>query len=160
VHQSIATRGTLQGLVTEWLVKYLTDPSSSIPKTAPARVGGGKFVVNTTVVATFWDQYIASAKTPDTSRIARVLKGLSTGGEVRLPGPNGTGVRCHDIKVESLYAWANENQVGEPDQMAKRVNAPLDTDKAPVTQPVNAVPATVAGIEAAIAAKQPATAGA
>jgi hypothetical protein len=158
VHQSIATRGTLQGLVTEWLVKYLANPTPSIPRNAPIRAGGGKFVVNTTVVATFWDQYIQSDKTPDTSRIARVLKGLSTGNEVRLPGPSGTGVRCHELKVESLYAWANENQVGEPEEMCRRVNAPLDTDQAPVTN-VYAPPATVAGINAAIAAQQPASAG-
>lgn len=140
VHQSIATRGTLQGLVTEWLVKHLDSPSGGIPKGEPIQAGGGMFLVNTQVVSKYWDQYVRSDRTPDTGRIGRVLKGLAAREERRL-----NGVRVHEINLEAISRWAEENQVGEPERMMARVNGPVDVDNV-VTGVTQIHPATMADL--------------
>lgn len=137
VHESIATRGSFQGLVTEWLVKELVSPSKATAGQA-IRIGGGKYLVNTNVVAEYWDQHIRSEhRAPETARIGRVLKGLGVMGapeQIRMKTGDGKMVRVHDIRPEAIVNWAVENQLGEADAMWARINAPVDTD-APVASP-------------------------
>lgn len=145
IHQAIATRGTVKGLVVEWLAGYLNRPSQAIPSTAPVRAGGGAYLINTKVVSEFWEQYITSDRVPTTGVVSRVLKGLSTGREVRLGG-----VRCHEIDVAAVIQWVNETGAGNPDDMLARVNQPIaveEEEKKPVDK---APPATVHDLKAII----------
>lgn len=117
VHQNMATRNKVEGLITEWLAKYLDQPSPGIPSTAAVRVGNGEFLINTAVVGGYWDQYITTNDRYETARIGRALKNLSKG-EKRVGG-----LRCHIIDVSLVYRWAEENQVGDAEAMKARVDA-------------------------------------
>lgn len=150
IHQAIATRGTVKGLVVEWLAGYLQRPSQGIPSTAPIRAGGGQFIVNVKVVSEFWEQYVSSDKVPSTGIIGRILKGLSTGNtEPRLGG-----VRCHAIDVEAVIQWATETGAGEPETMRARVNQPVAAEDDNTKKAINkAPPATVHDIKQIIESK-------
>jgi hypothetical protein len=141
----IATKGQWKSMVAEWLVRHLDRPSAGLPNDVPIRVGGGRYLVNTSAVATYWDQYIRSDRSPETARIGRILKGLSTGKEVRFKTSSGEVVRCHEIDPEILYDWSTENQVGEPEAMRKRINAPASVDNVEPSMPSPAP--TLAGLD-------------
>jgi hypothetical protein len=123
IHRSIATRGTVKGLVVEWLARYLVNPSPAIPKTVPVRVGGGQYLINTSVVTEFWGQHVQSDKVPTTGVVSRILKGLSSGRDVRI-----NGVRVHEIDVQGVVEWAKDTGVAEPETLMARVNAPIPVD--------------------------------
>jgi hypothetical protein len=146
VHHNIATRGTIQGMVAEWLVRHLDQPSSSIPSTAPVQIGGGNYLINATVLVWYWEQYIRHERPPSTGRIGRVLKGISKSCEddIRI-----NGVRCHNINIEILYQWAQDHMLGDLESMKIRVASPLPaTSSVSLVQPSHA--ATVHDIKMAI----------
>lgn len=148
VHQSIATRGPVPSMVAEWLVRHLDRPSPAIRANAPIRVGGGQFLVNTTILTEYWGQYLSSERVPNTHRLGRALKGLGTGAEVRIDG-----VRCHEINVDALCRWSEENQISEPDVIRARVNAPVllsEEGQGKVEVKGPQLPATIHDIRAAV----------
>ncbi len=119
----LTVRSGVNSHVAEWLAKHLNRPSPAIGASAAVRVGGGHYLINTNVVAEYWDQYIRStAKVPSTKRIGLALKELHHR-ETRVDG-----VRCHDINVDLVLLAAGELQIGDLDEMRRRVNAPIDAD--------------------------------
>lgn len=118
IHQNMPTRSRVAGNVTEWLAKHLAEPSSAVPTSAAVRVGDGRFLVNTQVVSTYWGIYIQHDKVPDTGRLGRALKNLSKGQHNLTPT-----IKAHDIDVELVYRWADENQIGDVAAMRESVEA-------------------------------------
>jgi hypothetical protein len=113
-HQAMLTQGKTNGLVIDWLAKFLNAPEAmrdNIAQKGHIIVGDGEFLVNAQAIAESWDLFIKSDKTLSTSRIGKALRTLSTGEKRK------HNARFHIVNLEIVYSWANANLVGNSETM-------------------------------------------
>jgi hypothetical protein len=124
VSKQLATRGGVAGRVAEWLVRYLCETPTSIlaaakssPQTADmARVGNGRYLVNTNAIVTFWEQYAKSKSVPSTPQVGLALRNLSTR-QVRAGKK-----RFFDIDIEAISQWAEANLIGDSLMIQEKIS--------------------------------------
>jgi hypothetical protein len=137
ISKQIATRGSVAGRVTEWLVRYLCEtPTSKLAakQSSPQQmglvwVGNGKYLVNTNAIVTFWEQYAKSKNVPSTPQVGGCLRNLSTN-PVRMGKQ-----RFFEIDIEAITQWAEANLIGDSQMIQERINQtyiePVDPDATP-----------------------------
>lgn len=114
---NVVTNGKWNGLVTEWLAKFLASPH--LPLGTQIIYGKGKFLVNAKTIENKWNEYIDEAhQKPIYQWIGRTLGGMSFG-EIKIDG-----IKYHSIKPKTIIGWAEENMVGDPEKMWELVNGP------------------------------------
>lgn len=124
VSKQLATRGTVAGRVCEWLVRYLCETprsdlvakSSSPQQKDLVRVGGGKYLVNTNAVVSFWEQHAKTRVTPTTPQVGAALRNLS------IRRVNDQDKKFFEIDLEAISSWSEENLIGSPEQILQLVN--------------------------------------
>lgn len=130
-HEHLATGSGMSGLVCEWLVRYLVDPVTARPAAGRAQlviVGEGEVWANTEALAgdSAWKARVPSANVPSATKIGRALRNLSL-------DPSGEAPRIllgdkqytfHRIKPALLLSWAERAQVGDLDELRRRIAAP------------------------------------
>lgn len=146
MHRLLATKGRTAALVVEWLAKFLDAPPAVrhlIVSKKVAIVGNGELLVNTNALTEFWDLFVKSDSTPNTTRLGSALGNLAIEQRPRRVG----SVRFHAINLPLVYDWAEANQIGDIEQMKKLVAlpvpvaAPAAPAAAPATAPAPTPPA-------------------
>jgi hypothetical protein len=114
ISKMLATRGGVAGRVTEWLVRYICDTkgSSVAAQAGLVVIGGGKYLVNTNAVVSFWDNYVKSSKVPSTPQVAT--------DQVRYGSK-----RYFEIDIDSISQWSETNLVGDPSIIQDKIKQPL-----------------------------------
>ena len=125
MHRNLATEGFTNGLVCEWIAKFLMDPKPLLTSKFKdlVRIGQKEVLLNTNVVAEFWDFYIKKYGVPTTTRLGRILGNLSSG--QKRENVNDKFIRYHIVNVDLIYAWADKNGIGDREDMEKNINRPL-----------------------------------
>lgn len=125
----LVSNGTVQNLVLEWITRYLLNPEKLVswckPSTTPVRIhaGDGKIYINAQIIADAWNAYMRDdTRVPTITKIGRILASFSTD-RVRIPARNGD--TYHVINPTIVTGWADENQLGTPEALAKSLNKPL-----------------------------------
>lgn len=125
----LVSNGTMQNLVLEWITRYLLNPEKLVswckPSTTPVRIhaGEGKIYINGQIIADAWTAYMRDdTRVPTINKIGRILASFSTD-RVRIPERNGH--HYHVINPTIVTGWADENQLGTPEALAKSLNKPL-----------------------------------
>lgn len=130
LHTSLPTQSKINGLIVEWLVRFLDAPPAirhGIEQSGLVLVGGGEYLVNTQALADNWMQFIKSDMPPSTGRIGRAVRTLSTGPKSVFES------RYLNINLDVVFDWATEQQIGKEAQMKALVARPLtDSELAPV----------------------------
>jgi hypothetical protein len=127
-HQARMTHGKVEGLVLEWLVKFLNAPENQRSQVAlklgggHVLVGDGKFLVNTQALADNWSAFVTSDTAPPTSRIGEVLNKFSKGSK---PVVRERNVRFHNIDLNLILSWADRHLVGIPERMQQLIDHEL-----------------------------------
>lgn len=123
MHRAMATQGRQQGLVAEWLCKFLSNPTP-LQRTPDGReavkVGNGRLLVNASKLISdgVWTAYAPEwDRPPSINRAGRILGNMARH-QVRL----GT-TRYHEIDHSLVLAFAERNQIGDPAAMLARINA-------------------------------------
>jgi hypothetical protein len=114
----LATQGKWPGLVCEWLCRHLTTPQMMMAGAA-VRVGDGEYLVNSTAISEYWQNYIKSNNVPTSALLGRTLKTMSIG--QKQIGSS----RYHSIDIDTLMDWAGRNHVGDVDEMRAKIAAPF-----------------------------------
>jgi hypothetical protein len=114
----LATSGKWPGLACEWICKHLYSPSPQV-KSDAIRVGNGSIVVNATAMVDLWGMYVKTASQPSAGLVGRTLAKLSTG-KTQIGSQ-----RYHVMDVNTILDWATRNQVGDVDEMKRRVDGPV-----------------------------------
>jgi hypothetical protein len=131
VSKQLATRGGVAGRVAEWLVRYICEnPTSNLAakQSSPqqsdmVRVGGGRYLVNTNAIVTFWEQYAKSKQVPSTPQVGSALRNLSTR-QVKA----GTK-RYFEIDIEAISSWSESNLIGNAEMIQERLALPFTPPK-------------------------------
>lgn len=130
IHQLFLTSGQINGLVCEWLVKFLMNPT---PYNRESNTAGlvrcdakeQRLLANPQGIADNWSSYIKGAPAPGTSEIATALRSLSVpvvakdGREkmrVQLRW-GGRHTRYSVVNFEALLAWSRRHNIGDPASM-------------------------------------------
>jgi hypothetical protein len=147
--QKLAVQGTVSGLVTEALARYLAKPADF----KQAAIGGavllqdGKLLVNGAALLASWTRFISSERTPPTlQRVNTALAGISVSKEQRKVETT-TGQRLYwEIDAEVVILWSHENGLGDVAEMRKRVvDGVVNLKSVPdAKEPEKAAPASAA----------------
>ena len=132
LHQSLVTEGMTNGLVCEWITRYLDNPKpfTSTKFKSYVVVGNGELLINTSALADGWIQYINPRfAVPTTARLGRILTNLAVG-QRRVMTSSGKFLRYHVVNLEFIFHWAESNQIGDLDHMRAVVNAKQEEKKA------------------------------
>lgn len=126
MHQKLVTQGEINGLVCEWLTRFMDEPQklyqvySTKDRMPLAQIGNGKLHVNTQGVVDAWEVYLGDkAKQLSVTQIGGVLKRLSAG--VDRLGTRTDRIRFHDIKTDLVLGWARDNQIGDDANMMRNL---------------------------------------
>lgn len=124
LHRSLVTEGFTNGLVCEWIARFLMNPKVLLTSKGAEHVwaGRGELLISTAVVVDFWDMYIANYKAPTTTRIGRVLTNLSVNSR-REASDGKKKFRFHVINLELVYNWAHRNHIGDKEAMQEFINS-------------------------------------
>jgi hypothetical protein len=123
-HDNLATSSGLAGLVCEWLVRYLVDPTTTAGASNLIMAGHGEVWVNADamVKATDWERRVPSSKVPSAAKIGRALRNLAMGHErIRVADKQH---KYHRIKPRLLVTWAERSTVVDPETLTARIEAP------------------------------------
>lgn len=127
MHNNLIMRSTDTALVTEWLVRFMTDPQrvyQKYGKVPRATVGDGLLRVNTQAVLDCWELYGPKKDRINIQKVGKVLRQLAVG-QKQLRYEEGERVRVYVIDTSAVLSWAEANQVGSLDAIAKNLNAPV-----------------------------------
>lgn len=138
MHKNMITRGQRNGLVLEWLSRYMSNPdalerrqAAGAVKMPRIRLGNQKLLVNTQGLIDAWATYLGSDTPKLTSQaIGHSLNQLSTGSKPKL-GPRGARVQFHEIDVSLVFSWAEQNQIGDLDAMQDNIGRVLAEPEEP-----------------------------
>jgi hypothetical protein len=113
--QKLAVQGTVAGLVTEALARYLAKPADfkSVSNGGALLIQDGKFWVNASALLNSWGRLITGERTPPTlQRVNTALAGISVSKEQRTI-ETATGKRLYwEIRVDIVSRWAEDNGIG------------------------------------------------
>jgi len=115
----LATSGKWPGLACEWVCKHLYQPAAGVTNHA-IRVGAGSILVNATAMVDLWSMYVKTNSQPSSGLVGRTLAKLSTG-KTQI----GTQ-RYHVMDVETILDWAARNQVGDVDDMRRKIEGAVN----------------------------------
>jgi hypothetical protein len=127
MHKMLSTASTVNGMVVEWLVKYLTRAKPDVMATFGVLVGNGELWVNTAVLSEYWQEYIKNrgGMTPPVGKIARALEALSAApAAIRIRTPKGQK-RYWPLRTETILEWSKESGVGDPIELQEVLNTPV-----------------------------------
>jgi len=120
MHQKLAVQGTVPGLVTEFLARYLAAPKNHqvVTKGQAVLLQEGKLFANAASISASWGMLIAGDRgAPTLQNINKALANLATSKEqVRRKGSGGY-CRYWEINVELVIQWASDNGIGDPEDM-------------------------------------------
>lgn len=121
VHRALVMSGPVSSLVLEWLAKFLNKPLSNVTKPGLALFGNGELLVNTLAVTDNWQHYIDSHPVYSVTRIGTALRSLARGQKQGIGSNKGRNYWV----IDPMYVldWARQNNIGDVDEMTKRLDA-------------------------------------
>lgn len=137
MHRSLITRGEKQGLVLEWLARFLLDPNKverkyKDSKREPlARVGNGQILVNTNAIVEQWTIYRDHKIAVTPAEIGRILTSLSH--KKRQLGVRGDRIKYHLVNWENVRRVADDLQFNIED-MERNIHRKADFEIEPGPQ--------------------------
>jgi len=130
IHQLFLTSGHWNGLVCEWLVKYLMNPLAYNNESNNAGLvrclsDEGMLLANPQGLSDNWTAYIKSGVPPSTPEIATALRSLSVpvraqdGSEKQQVQRRWQGRhhRYSVVNINALLAWSRRSNIGDPASM-------------------------------------------
>lgn len=125
-HRQLAMGSGVGGVVSEWLARYLADPNPG-PSTH-VLTGSGELWVNTEAMVKEpqWAKYVPASKVPTASQIARALRGISHA-VAKVSGAGGKVTSYHVIEPSMILTFASRLQIGDPEAVRTKLQAPNDT---------------------------------
>lgn len=121
----LVVQDRVTGVLCEWISSYIADPLLSVSQFNGARIGGGKILVSSEVIARFWTSYIKSERNVfSMTKIGRALSNISESKEFVSFDSGGKTIkrRLHSVRPELIYEWAEENLSCDMDEFRGRVN--------------------------------------
>jgi hypothetical protein len=140
MHKALITSGNRNGAVLEWLVRFLDDPSkveshySGRQRMSRARAGNQQILVNTQAIVDCWELYLSEKSRITTTAAGRALNQLSSEDKPKL-GRAKDRAHFHQVDVELVFSWAQENQIGNLDRMGEHLTRQLEYDDDPEVLP-------------------------
>jgi hypothetical protein len=134
MHKALVTQGRWSGVVLEWIVRFVNNPSAieklyrSGKKNPRALVGNQQILINTQAVIDYWSTYLnENTENLSTSAVGRVLNQLSDEHKPRMG--NGERIRFHQVDPDLVFSWAEENQIGDIDTMNQNLTRQMDLEE-------------------------------
>lgn len=126
VHTRLATISGAGNAVCEFLVHYLSDPTTRTSQRdlTSVLIGSGQLFVRTELLSNEiqWTARVPSMKVLSSSKIGRALTNLSSGViQVRIGGER---PRFHVVNVKMLLDWAERSVTGDPEAIRTRIQEP------------------------------------
>ena len=130
-HNSLATSGTVPGLVVEWLARFLVAPREDIIRQHDVIIGKGRILINASALLKNWSFVLGeSYKAPSLGRVNKVLSSLSARkDQAREQRSTPTGAvhraRYWEIKPDLVIDYADKEGLakGDVSELWERVNA-------------------------------------
>lgn len=137
LHRRLAVQNKIPALCAEWIAKAICAdrmPDGLVRKQL-VRIGDGKILVNAGALESAWDLFVQSDKTPSRPRIGRALRTLAKRDGRNSPQkrPDAT-VRFHDINVDVICEFAEDNQIATGAYIRGKVEAILTDAGMPAAQ--------------------------
>jgi len=124
MHRRLVTQNTVSSRICEFLAKYLESPRALDEKCGGKliRAGRGRLLVSPRALEEGWRFYMPNARQADFEVLAKGLESISNNPkkQVRLAKQ-----RVRDVKVEFLFAWAEQNAFGDVDAMRALIDRKL-----------------------------------
>jgi hypothetical protein len=133
MHKALITSNQQNGAVLEWLVRFLEDPAkveqhyTTRSKMSRARAGNQKILVNTQAIVDCWELYLSEKERLTTHKVGRSLNQISSDIKPKL-GRRDDRAYFHEIDVDLVFSWAQENQIGNLDRMQEHLTRQLADD--------------------------------
>lgn len=119
----LAVNSGVANQVCEVLVKQLTSNKPLPPAVAGLFLaGGGDLYVNVKAIESIWENHCKTNDRYATGRLARALSAISA--ESTRLTVDGKQNRYSKVRVEQLYAWADENGVADGDELKASLTKP------------------------------------
>lgn len=136
MHRALVTQGRWNGIVLEWLARFMTDPDKidyayrGKQALCRARVGSQKLLINTQGVIDGWDLYLANtSERLSTNAVGRVLNQLSNSYKPKLGKAGSERAHFHLVDADLVFSWAEENQVGDLERMQSNFTRQIDIEE-------------------------------
>jgi hypothetical protein len=127
MHDLLSTQGTIPGLVVEWLARFLDNPRKANRALHNHSVlcgggppGEGRLLVNAPGMLASWGDYIEGYP-PTLHRVSEALASMSKSSTKVREERGGKNRRYWDLRVEMVLRWADDHQVGDPEDLRVKV---------------------------------------
>lgn len=133
VHRDLVTRGHKEGIILEWIARFMTNPDEFYKQAAHAGlknrifVGDGRLLVNTAAIVGGWSFYgMKPNEEKFTARaVGHVLAKWRRGGEVRVRTDDERPI-FHEINPDYVFDYATgPAQIGDRSAMMRTLNRPI-----------------------------------
>lgn len=133
MHRKLIMQGETAGLIYEWLARFASNPqalyrSYQTKKQAPlAVIGNQEILINAQGLIDSWPIYMGlDNRCPSTTKVGQTLNKLADG--TRKRGRRLTRTTYHKIRLDLIAGWAEDNQIGNVDQMRAHYDAAMVLD--------------------------------